>query len=126
MAVNSHVYFPNHLGPQTPTTEGKGDSSIQENNSEEADGGQTQTEEKTAKPCECSTSSLFSPHCVIFSWLEPQSDRNKGKNQPPQKNLFDIHRNHTPTQSYTVSLFYQFLSLSKLFFKVQYISLYTY
>ncbi|KAJ6659981.1 hypothetical protein lerEdw1_018178, partial [Lerista edwardsae] len=37
--------------PQAPTTEGKGDSSIQEKDSEEADGGQTQNEEKTAKPC---------------------------------------------------------------------------
>lgn len=64
MAVNSHVYFPNHLGPQEPTTEGKGDSSIQENNSEATDGGLIQTEEKTAKPCECSTSSLcFHPLC---------------------------------------------------------------
>ncbi|KAH0616997.1 hypothetical protein JD844_028542 [Phrynosoma platyrhinos] len=39
------------LGSQAATTEGKGNSGSEQINSEEADGGQTQTEEKTPKPC---------------------------------------------------------------------------
>lgn len=135
MAVKSHVCFPNHLGPQAPTTEGEGEGEgntcTQEINSVEADGGLVQTEDKTAKPtCECSIWKLlsscffryvFSP--LICGW-KPQSPRNKGEKQT--KNcLIRVGLPHTSTHklnNFTTSS----LIISKLFFKVQYISLYTY